>query len=126
METKRLLWPHAEAPGTSREQQAIQLCEQCIARDVAGVFFAPLELSAGSAEISGRVLKLLHNAGIPVVLLDRRPEEEPAGSRCDLVGIDNHRAGFLATHHLLSLGASRIGFVAYENQVHGQAANCGL
>lgn len=31
-------------------------------------------------------------------------------------GIDNHRAGHLATQHLLRLGARRIGFVAYQDQ----------
>ncbi len=111
-----LLWPHAGARESSKEDQAIHLCRQCIAREVSGVFFAPLELSVHSSEINRRVLKLLKDAGIPVVLLDRRPEDEPARNRCDLVGIDNHRAGFLATGHLLQLGVGRIGFVAYENQ----------
>jgi len=35
-----LLWAHADARDTSREEQALQLCRQCIARKVAGVFFA--------------------------------------------------------------------------------------
>jgi DNA-binding LacI/PurR family transcriptional regulator len=51
-----------------------------------------------------------------VVLLDRRPEESPSRQPCDLVGIDNHRAGYLAGEHLLGLGSRRIGFIGYEAQ----------
>lgn len=112
-----LLWGHADARTSSKEEQALQLCHQCITRAVSGVFFAPLELSAHSAEVNRRVMKLLKKAGIPVVLLDRRPEEDERGrERCDLVGIDNHRAGYLATEHLLRLGARRVGFIGYEHQ----------
>lgn len=111
-----LLWPHADLAGGSREEQALQLCEQCIRRGVSGVFFAPLELSSRSGEINRRVMKKLRAAGVPVVLLDRRPEETSAGMRCDLVGIDNYRAGYLAAEHLLKHGACRIGFLAYQNQ----------
>ena len=111
-----LLWPHSDAHNLNKEEESLRLCRQCIARKVAGVFFAPLELSAESAAVNRRVMKLLKQAGIPVVLLDRRPDELPASERCDLVGIDNHRAGYLATEHLLELGAKHIGFVAYEHQ----------
>src|SRR5260370_35997919 len=82
-----LLWPHADARHSTREEQALQLCRQCIAREVSGVFFAPLELSPRSAEVNQRVMKLLKAAGIPLVLLDRRPDETSALGRCDLAGI---------------------------------------
>lgn len=93
---------------STKEAQALQLCRQCIARAVSGVFFAPLELSGRSAEVNRRVLKLLKKAGIPVVLLDRRPAEDTRErERCDLVGLDNHRAGYIATEHLC--GSARAG-----------------
>jgi GntR family transcriptional regulator, arabinose operon transcriptional repressor len=111
-----LLWPHSAARNSSREDQAIQLCTQCVARKVSGVFFAPLELSPNALEINRRVMKLLRDARIPVVLLDRRPDPAGPQDRCDLAGIDNHRAGALAAGHLLSLGARRIGFLGYQNQ----------
>ncbi|MEO8370073.1 MAG: GntR family transcriptional regulator [Candidatus Solibacter sp.] len=109
-----LLWAHTPQRGASREEQALALARDCIARKVAGVFFAPLEFSPHGAEVNARVIKLLHAAHVAVVLLDRRPEDSAARRACDLVGIDNHRAGFLATNHLLSLGARRVGFVRVE------------
>lgn len=111
-----LLWPHSDATLSNKEEEALQLCQQCIAREVAGVFFAPLEMTPHSARTNRRVMKLLKEAAIPVVLLDRRADDAGAHDRCDLVGIDNHRAGNLATQHLLRLGARRIGFVAYQGQ----------
>jgi DNA-binding LacI/PurR family transcriptional regulator len=114
--THGLLWPHADPNSSSKEDQAWQLCRQCVERRVSGVFFAPLEFSAAAAEVNRRVLTALDQAGIPVVLLDRRPENGSERRRLDLVGIDNHRAGYLATEHLLRLGAMRVGFIAYQNQ----------
>jgi DNA-binding LacI/PurR family transcriptional regulator len=110
-----LLWPHA-ATGATREDQAVALTQQCITRGVNGVFFAPLELSPVSAQVNRRVMKLLRDAHIAVVLLDRRPEPDAAAPRCDLAGIDNHQAGFLATAHLRALGARHIAFLSYRDQ----------
>jgi DNA-binding LacI/PurR family transcriptional regulator len=110
-----LLWAHAQQSGATREEQAIELARQSIARGVAGVFFAPLEFSSASAEINARVMRMMENARIPVVLLDRRPEESTHRA-CDLAGIDNHRAGHVATEHLLRLGVRRVGFVRVEGQ----------
>ena len=58
-----LLWAHADQGVESREEQALELARYCIARSVAGVFFAPLEFSAASAEVNARVMKLLHARG---------------------------------------------------------------
>ncbi len=113
-----LLWPHAGTGSASKEQQALELCDQCIVREVAGVFFAPLEMSPESAAVNRRVMKRLKDAAIPVVLLDRRPDETADRDRCDLVGIDNHRAGWIATEHLLKAGAQRLAFIAFEQQAN--------
>jgi GntR family transcriptional regulator of arabinose operon len=114
-----LLWPHSDRSRAQHEQQALQLCEQCIARRVSGAFFAPLEMTPHAGDVNRQVIAALTRAGIPVVLLDRRPDDRTATARCDLVSIDNHRAGYLATSHLMKCGARNIGFFAY----HGQASS---
>lgn len=58
----------------------------------------------------GRNIKSLElqNAGMPIVLIDRRIE----GFDFDLVGLDNVQAGRLATEHLIAQGFDAIAFVA--------------
>ncbi len=116
-----LLWPHSSGAGVGQEEQALQLCDQCIERQVSGVFFAPLEMTPRAGEVNRKVMARLKKAGIPTVLLDRQPDDLGAGSRCDLVSIDNPRAGYLATKHLWNCGARRIGFVAFRGQASSVA-----
>lgn len=111
-----LLWPHSAPAGTDAGKRVLQLSERCIAHGVAGAFFAPLEYLDPSDDMNHRVLRMLEQAGIAVILLDRRPDERGPRRKYDLVGIDNRRAGFLAADHLVQLGARRIGFVLYEGQ----------
>src|SRR4051794_22170230 len=47
---------------------------------------------------------------IPIVLVDRDYLPYPARSAYDLVGIDNYRAGYRMTRHLLEDGARRVAF----------------
>jgi len=105
-----LMWGHANSTRESKQEQALQLSRQCIDRHVSGVFFAPLEFDAD--DTNKLVLSSLRKAKIPVVLLDRRPGGSTDRYRPDRVGIDNHRAGLLATEHLIRLGARHIAFVA--------------
>lgn len=91
---------------------AIQLCQKYVAQRVGGVFFAPLELIANKDEVNRQVVDQLEQAGIPVVLLDRDYLPFPERSRFDLVGIDNRRAGFVVTSHLLERGAKNVHFLA--------------
>jgi len=109
-----LAWGHAATPGATKEDEAEQLCQQYIAQRVSGVFFAPLEFGARRDQVNRRVLKALRAAHIPVVLLDRCVLEYPARSDYDLVGLDNRRAGYIMTDHLLRQGARRVAFLAIE------------
>ena len=52
---------------------------------------------------------------IPIVLLDRTVTSYPRRGHHDLVGIDNRRAGFIVTDHVLRLGSRRVAFVAQPN-----------
>ncbi|HEU4381872.1 MAG TPA: GntR family transcriptional regulator [Anaeromyxobacteraceae bacterium] len=109
-----LLWGCLTGP-SSKEEQALELCRQYVDRKVAGVFFAPLELTPAKDEVNQRILAILDEARIPVVLLDRPAVPYPGRGRHDLVGIDNRRAGLVVTEHLLGLGARRVAFVALPN-----------
>jgi GntR family transcriptional regulator of arabinose operon len=60
------------------------------------------------------VLKALRTAHIPIVLLDRCVLDYPARSDYDLVGLDNRRAGYVMTEHLIRQGAKRVAFLAVE------------
>jgi GntR family transcriptional regulator of arabinose operon len=107
-----LLWSDPTDEAQPQEEQAEQLCEQYIARKVSGVFFAPLEFSPNRDMVNQRICDAFDRAGIPVVLLDRDIDAFPRRSHYDVVGIDNRRAGFIVTDHLLRLGCRRIAFLS--------------
>jgi DNA-binding LacI/PurR family transcriptional regulator len=106
-----LLWGSSFGDEANIEQQASQACRQLIAKKVSGVFFAPLELTPRKDAINRSVAELLDKAGIPVVLLDRDLVSYPERSQYDLVGIDNRRAGYVVTKHLIQGGCRRIVFL---------------
>lgn len=110
-----LIWGPLFDREASKENQAERLCEHFLARKPSGVFFAPLELSEGKDATNERIARSFDEVGIPLVLLDRDLCEYPQRSRYDLVGIDNHRAGFVVTKHLLEAGARRTLFFARPN-----------
>ena len=105
-----LVWGSVPTEG-SREERSWELCRQYVERGVSGVFFAPLELTPGKDEVNRRIAGALEAAGIPIVLLDRTVLPYPERGDHDLVGIDNRRAGYVMTEHLLRLGCRRIAAV---------------
>ncbi|HSW37950.1 MAG TPA: GntR family transcriptional regulator [Acidobacteriota bacterium] len=109
-----LLWgDFGDRSGDAADPSSIQqVCESYISQMVAGVFFAPLELSADKDRINRSIITALETAGIPIILLDRDIVSFPQRSRFDLVGIDNRRAGFLIADHLLKSGSRRIDFLS--------------
>jgi DNA-binding LacI/PurR family transcriptional regulator len=110
-----IIWGAATRDVESEERQAIQLCQYYISKDVSGVFFAPLEYVAGRNEVNERIVSEFERASIPLILLDRDIHAYPRRSHCDLVGIDNRRAGVRITQHLLQRGCRRIAFIAWSN-----------
>ena len=119
-----LLWGQTQRVH-SKEAQAQELCDQYLARGVSGVFFAPLELVEGKEQVNARIAEEFDKAEIPLVLLDRDLCAYPQRSRYDLVGIDNHRAGYVVTGHLLKLGCRRIIFLARPNSAPTVSARAG-
>ena len=100
-----LLWGSSLGDAANVEEQASQACRQLVAKKVSGVFFAPLELTPEKDAINRRIAEVFDRAGIPIVLLDRDLVAYPGRSHYDLVGIDNRRAGYTITAHLLSAAA---------------------
>jgi DNA-binding LacI/PurR family transcriptional regulator len=117
-----LLWGPTYSPGASEEAQAEELCKYYIRRGVTGVFFAPIELKGEKDDVNGRITSALDEAHIPIVLLDRDICEFPLRSRYDLVGIDNRRAGFVITEHVIQSGARQIIFLGRPNSAPTVAA----
>ncbi len=113
-----LLWGDSAHPRQDHDmsqEHAVKLCEQFIERRVAGVFFAPFDLTDGKEQANRRIAERFGKAGIPVVLLDRDLLPFPHRSNLDLVGIDNLAAGCLLAEHLFKLGCRRLAFVAMSH-----------
>lgn len=106
-----LLWGSSLVDDENAEAETYKICRQLIAKKVSGVFFAPLELTPLKDVVNRAVVETFDKASIPVVLLDRDLVAYPARSKYDLVGIDNRRAGYTITAHLLGCGCRRVLFV---------------
>ncbi len=107
-----LLWGHSPPEDAGdKNRLAEDLCRQYVAERVVGVFFAPVELVPGMDIVDARIAAALDEAGIAVVLLDRDLDAFPRRSKFDLVGIDNRRAGYRITEHLLNQGCRHVEFV---------------
>lgn len=109
-----LSWGHTLASGKHHAEEAEQLCQHYIEQRVSGVFFAPQEFGPPRQDVNGRILRALDKASIPVVLLDRCVLKYPERSDYDLIGLDNHRAGYIVTDHLIRQGGTRVAFFARE------------
>lgn len=110
-----LLWGNASTSVRETAKEAEQMVQSFIVQKVAGVFFAPLELTGEKETVNRRITRALERAQIPVVLLDRCYMPYPERSAHDLVGVDNRRAGYVAAAHLLSLGVRRLAFLGEQN-----------
>jgi GntR family transcriptional regulator, arabinose operon transcriptional repressor len=106
-----LLWGKSLADSGKEGEDVESLCRQLTSKKVSGVFFAPLELTPEKDIINRTIAERFHRAGIPIILLDRDLVPYPQRSQYDLVGIDNRRAGYVITEHLIGAGAKRPVFV---------------
>ena len=106
-----LLWGKSLADSGAEGEDVDSLCRQLTSKKVSGVFFAPLELTPEKDAINRAVAENFERAGIPMVLLDRDLVPYPKRSQYDLVGIDNRRAGYVITEHLIVTGARHPVFI---------------
>lgn len=101
--------------GQTRSEVATNLermTNKLIDLKVAGVFVLPQEIEGDDVEsLSTQAVAMLDEAKIPVVLLDRDIYRFPRRSKYDLVSIDNMRAGYVITEHLLKRGRRKIDFM---------------
>ena len=109
-----LLWGNSLVSEQNSAKAADQMVQSFVQKRVAGVFFAPLELTPDKDSANRRIARALDRAQIPFVLLDRCYMPYPERSLHDLVGIDNRRAGYIATSHLLGLGTRRLIFLGEQ------------
>ena len=124
--THSLSWGHTpsstEKPGESAEQS----CRQFIEQRVSGVFFTP-GYGFSSHDANVRILRALDEANIPVVLMDAYSVKYPEHRDYDLVGLDNRRAGYIVTDHLIRQGATHVAFFtigALAETVEDRIAGC--
>ncbi len=95
----------------TRGQWAVDLAKKYVAKHVAGVILEPVDLEDESSRATLEALRILREADVPVVLVDRDIEPPPFRSPYDLVGIDNVQAGYRVARHLLEGGARKIRFL---------------
>ena len=96
-----------------RAHEACQVARFLVEQRVAGIVFQPLAFLKTPERISREILARFHEAGIPVVLLDRDIEQTDVPH--DFVGIDNLGAGRAIGAHLLERRAKRVVFLARPN-----------
>jgi DNA-binding LacI/PurR family transcriptional regulator len=90
--------------------------------EVSGVFFAPVEFSPNMDEVNHWIIEAFDRAGVALMLLDRDVCPYPQRSHLDLGAIDNRRAGFMLTEHLIQAGCRRIAFLARPRSASTVAA----
>jgi GntR family transcriptional regulator of arabinose operon len=119
-----LIWGKSLGSSDTTEAEARDVCQRLISSRVSGVFFAPLEANPHKDQINSAIAAMLTEAGIALVLLDRDIVDYPGRSRYDVVGIDNRRAGYVATEHLIQSGCRRIGFIGRLHLAPSCVARC--
>lgn len=100
-----LQWP--DEKDSLNSGGVLPYCDSLIRRKTRGVFLAPFPNRSLNESIAGK----LSEARIRVVLIGADYPPYPQRSDHDLVGIDNHRAGYAAAAHLISRGCRRVRFV---------------
>lgn len=88
-----------------------------------GVIFRPF-VAENLAKANREIVRIFHNAEVPVVLVDSDITSPPKRSNCDLVAIDNVGAGRQIAAHLQERGYGRIAFLM-ENRNPMANANWG-
>lgn len=90
------------ASSDERADKLADLTQKMLRKEVGGMIVVPCD---GSEE----TIKMLHDRNVPLVLLDRYIP----GIKTDYVSLNNRKASYEATEHLIRQGYKKIGFVGY-------------
>jgi DNA-binding LacI/PurR family transcriptional regulator len=82
-------------------------------QNCAGVLFQFVTRNNSQA-LNDKVNDILEKSQLPVVLIDRDLCQFPNRSRFDLVGINNERAAYVLTTHLVNLGCKNLCYVKVD------------
>jgi DNA-binding LacI/PurR family transcriptional regulator len=85
-----------------------------------GVIFRPF-VAEDMVETNKEIVNILHNAEIPVVLIDSDITRPPNRSSTDLVAVSNVNAGRVIANHLHGCGYRRIAFLMQERMPFANA-----
>lgn len=108
----RLRWPRGFAPMEVKD--VVAEAKRLVGSDVSGVFFVPIEFEGNSLALNEAIVTAFGE--LPVVLLDRCMRSFPDRSGFDVVGIDNRRASYVLTEHLVRHHKSqRIAFIRRQD-----------
>ncbi len=89
---------------------------------VSGVIFHYC-VEKDTEDLNQQVLELLKNANKPMILLDHDVVRYPQRSNFDVVSINNERAGYVVTSHLIEAGATSICYVNIDFQIHSPVSS---
>lgn len=84
-----------------------------VRQNCAGILFQ-FVTKDNSEALNERVLDVLEHSQLPIVLIDRDICQFPKRSGFDLVGINNERASYVLTSHLISLNCKNLCFVKVD------------
>lgn len=99
------------ANGDELFSHCLHTCKEAIDAGIKGAFILPIDFAGDNASINNAMARAFQLADIPVVLLDRDIFKTPQRSCFDVVGINNTRAAFSVTQHLITYGAQELFFV---------------
>ncbi|MEH6680252.1 MAG: LacI family DNA-binding transcriptional regulator [Sediminicola sp.] len=105
----QFLWDGAVANNAQiRKSKILDTCKSYLEKKVDGIFFAPLELVDSADSLNNQICKLIDGFHTPVVLIDRDIYRFPERSEYTVVGLDNYKAGYSMTQHLIDNGCTTI------------------
>ena len=105
-----LLGDVSSAPAAEKAALVKRFAQDFAKRRVEGVIFRPM-VDNRYRKVNQEVVRILKDAGVPIVLIDCDIVQSPERSDLDVIGINNVDAGRRIAAHLLATGRRRIAFL---------------